>query len=198
MRIRETQAYGEGNEDIGYSLTMEFDPIGSRRNMQRRKYLERIVTCGTHQGVRRVNLSFKTLPVIFTFLLFIAAASVDSAAAEEQNARPNILFIVADDLGYGEIGCYGGKEIPTPHIDTLAAGGARFTSGYVTAPFCAASRAALMTGRYQTRFGFEFNPIGAKNAAPGVGLPLEEKTIGQRLRDSGYAIRFASHPASVR
>ncbi len=134
-----------------------------------------------------MNLSFKTLPVIFTFLLFIAAASVDSAAAKEQNARPNILFIVADDLGYGEIGCYGGKEIPTPHIDALAAGGARFTSGYVTAPFCAASRAALMTGRYQTRFGFEFNPIGAKNAAPGVGLPLEEKTIGQRLRDSGYA-----------
>jgi arylsulfatase B len=101
--------------------------------------------------------------------------------------RPNILFIVADDLGYGEPGCYGGKDIPTPNIDKLAIGGARFTNGYVTAPFCAASRAALMTGRYQTRFGFEFNPIGAKNAAPGVGLPMEEKTIADRLRDAGYA-----------
>jgi arylsulfatase B len=102
-------------------------------------------------------------------------------------ARPNVIFIVADDLGYGEPGCYGGKEIPTPHIDALAASGARFTSGYVTAPFCAASRAALMTGRYQTRFGFEFNPIGAKNAAPGIGLPPNEKTVADRLRDAGYA-----------
>ncbi|MDR3405807.1 MAG: sulfatase-like hydrolase/transferase [Chthoniobacter sp.] len=101
--------------------------------------------------------------------------------------KPNILFIVADDLGYGEPGCYGGKDIPTPNIDSLAAGGVRFTSGYVTAPFCAASRAALMTGRYQTRFGFEFNPIGEKNAAPGIGLPVAEKTIAERLRDAGYA-----------
>ena len=107
-----------------------------------------------------------------------------SASAEQ---RPNVIFIVVDDLGYGELGCYGGKEIPTPHIDSLAAGGARFTSGYVTAPFCAASRAALMTGRYQTRFGFEFNPIGAKNAAPGIGLPVAEKTVADRLRDAGYA-----------
>ena len=107
-----------------------------------------------------------------------------SASAEQ---RPNVIFIVVDDLGYGELGCYGGKDIPTPHIDSLAAGGARFTSGYVTAPFCAASRAALMTGRYQTRFGFEFNPIGAKNAAPGIGLPVAEKTVADRLRDAGYA-----------
>jgi arylsulfatase B len=91
-------------------------------------------------------------------LLLVPLAFLRAADAA---ARPNVVYIVADDLGYGELGCYGGKEIPTPHLDALAAGGARFTSGYVTAPFCAASRAALMTGRYQTRFGFEFNPIGA-------------------------------------
>ena len=106
-----------------------------------------------------------------------------SATAEQ---RPNVIFIVVDDLGYGELGCYGGKDIPTPHLDSLAASGVRFTSGYVTAPFCAASRAALMTGRYQTRFGFEFNPIGAKNAAPGIGLPVAEKTVADRMRDAGY------------
>lgn len=115
--------------------------------------------------------------------LLVAAVSISAVAAE----RPNVLFIVADDLGYGELGCYGGKEIPTPHLDALAAGGVRLTDGYVTAPFCAASRAGLLTGRYQTRFGFEFNPIGAKNTAPGIGLPVEERTLADRLRDSGYA-----------
>jgi arylsulfatase B len=120
-------------------------------------------------------------------LTLLAALLLAPLAASAQNQRPNILFIVADDLGHGELGCYGGKEIPTPHLDALAAGGARFTSGYVTAPFCAASRAALLTGRYQTRFGFEFNPIGAKNEESGIGLPLGEKTVADRLRDAGYA-----------
>ena len=102
-------------------------------------------------------------------------------------ARPNIVFIIADDLGYGEPGCYGGTEIPTPHIDSLAASGARFTNGYVTAPYCAASRAALLTGRYQTSFGFEFNPIAEKNLTPGIGLPVDQETIADRLRSAGYA-----------
>lgn len=121
-----------------------------------------------------------------TSLSIVMLFSLD-LCAEEKLARPSIIFIVADDLGYGELGCYGGNEIPTPNLDRLAAGGTRFTNGYVTASFCAASRAALMTGRYQTRFGFEFNPIGAKNTEQGVGLPLEETTISQYLRDSGYA-----------
>jgi arylsulfatase B len=117
-------------------------------------------------------------------ILCVLCAVGGSSFAKQQ---PNILFIVADDLGYGELGCYGGRDIPTPNLDRLAAGGVRFTNGYVTAPFCAASRAALLAGRYQTRFGFEFNPIGAKNAAPGIGLPVDEKTIADRLRDAGYA-----------
>jgi arylsulfatase A-like enzyme len=116
----------------------------------------------------------------FLFALLVTAAA---RAAE----RPNIVLLVADDLGYGELGCYGGEEIPTPHIDSLAAGGVRFSDGYVTAPYCAASRAGLFTGRYQTRFGFEFNPIGAQNEDPQVGLPVEERTIADTLRDSGYA-----------
>ena len=122
-----------------------------------------------------------------TALLLVPLAALNAADAPRPAGKPNIVFIVVDDLGYGELGCYGGKDIPTPQIDALAASGARFTNGYVTAPFCAASRAALMTGRYQTRFGFEVNPIGAKNAAPGIGLPVTEKTVADRLRDSGYA-----------
>lgn len=116
-------------------------------------------------------------------LVALAAMVLPAGAVPE---RPNILFIVADDLGYGEPGCYGGDN-PTPHIDSLAAGGVRFTSGYVTAPFCAPSRAALLTGRYGTRFGFEFNPIGAQNALPGVGLPVSEQTTADALRGVGYA-----------
>ena len=103
-----------------------------------------------------------------------------------EGRRPNVVVLVADDLGYGELGCYGGKEVPTPEIDKLASGGVRFTDGYVTAPFCAASRAGLLTGRYQTRFGFEFNPIGAKNEDPKIGLPVNERTLPQWLRDAGY------------
>ena len=64
-------------------------------------------------------------------------------------SRPNLVLIVADDLGYGELGCYGGAQIPTPHLDALAAGGVRMTQGYVTCPVCAPTRAALLTGRYQ-------------------------------------------------
>ena len=98
-----------------------------------------------------------------TFLtawLLMPLAALHAADAPRPGGKPNVIFIVVDDLGSGELGCYGGKDIPTPQIDVLAASGARFASGYVTAPFCAASRAALMTGRYQTRFGFEFNTIG--------------------------------------
>lgn len=116
-------------------------------------------------------------------LASIAALCLSAAAAP----RPNIVILLADDLGYGEPGCYGGTDIPTPHIDSLARGGVRFTSGYVTAPFCAASRAALLTGRTQTRFGFEFNPLGARNEDPAVGLPKSERTIADRLRETGYA-----------
>ena len=98
-----------------------------------------------------------------TFLtawLLVPLAALNAADAPRPGGKPNVIFIVVDDLSSGELGCYGGKDIPRPQIDALAASGARFASGYITAPFCAASRAALITGRYQTRFGFEFNPIG--------------------------------------
>jgi arylsulfatase B len=119
----------------------------------------------------------------FCLCLFLIGSSPASAA---QATRPNIVLIIADDLGIGEPGCYGG-DLPTPHIDSLAAEGVRFKAGYVTAPFCAASRAAILTGRYQTRYGFEFNPIGAHNADPDVGLQVMEATLPDFLRHAGYS-----------
>lgn len=99
---------------------------------------------------------------------------------------PNIVVLFADDLGYGELGCQGNPEIPTPHIDAIAAGGVRFTNGYVAGPNCSPSRAGLLTGRTPTRFGYEFNPIGARNEEPGSGLPPEQITLAECLHDAGY------------
>lgn len=110
-----------------------------------------------------------------------------AAGLQAQAARPpNIVFLLADDLGYGELGCQGNHEIPTPNIDSIASNGVRFTNGYVTAPFCTPSRAGLITGRYQTRFGHERNVTGKLNLDPRVGLPLSEKTMADRLRAGGY------------
>lgn len=98
--------------------------------------------------------------------------------------KPNIIIFLADDEGWGETGAFGNKQIPTPNIDSIAAGGVRFTQGYVSGPYCSPTRAGLMTGRYQTRFGHEFNPGGNREIA---GLPLTETTIAQRMKDLGYA-----------
>jgi len=99
-------------------------------------------------------------------------------------AAPNVIVFYADDLGWGELGCQGNKDIPTPHIDSLAANGVRCTQGYVAAAYCSPSRAGLMTGRYPTRFGHEFNAIaGAKS---GTGLSLRETTLPSRLKSLGY------------
>ncbi len=100
---------------------------------------------------------------------------------------PNILLIFIDDLGYGELGCQGNPEIPTPHIDSIARNGIRFTNGYVSAPVCFPSRAGLMTGRYQQRFGHEFNPGPPTTPDTQIGLPLEEKTLADHLKAAGYA-----------
>ncbi len=102
--------------------------------------------------------------------------------------KPNVLVILADDLGYGELGCQGfTREIPTPNIDGIARGGVRCTNGYVSGPYCSPTRAGFMTGRYQTRFGHEFNPGGAQSASKTFGLPLSETTIADRLKAAGYA-----------
>lgn len=97
-------------------------------------------------------------------------------------SRPNIIVIVLDDMGYGDYSLAGGK-IPTPNIDRLAQTGARMTSGYVTAAVCAPSRTAILTGRQQTRFGFEFNPVGRDETS---GLSLNEVTIAQTMKAAGY------------
>lgn len=102
-----------------------------------------------------------------------------SAVAAE---RPNVLVILCDDTGWGEFGFQGATDIPTPHIDSIAADGVRFTQGYVAATYCSPCRAGLLTGRYPTRFGHEFNSVANRS-----GLPLSEVTFADRFRALGYA-----------
>jgi arylsulfatase A-like enzyme len=116
-------------------------------------------------------------------LLGLARAAGEAAPAD----RPNIILILADDLGYGGIGIQGCTDIPTPSIDSIARAGVRFTHGYVSAPLCSPTRAGLMTGRYQQRFGHETNPGSIIQAPPDFGLPLDEPTIAERLKPLGYA-----------
>ncbi|MEC3908412.1 sulfatase-like hydrolase/transferase [Tamlana sp. 2201CG12-4] len=103
--------------------------------------------------------------------------------------KPNIIVIVADDLGNADVGYHNqSTDIPTPNIDLLAQGGTQFSAGYVTAPVCGPSRAGLLTGRYQQSFGFEDNP-GPFRANPSVitGIPNEIPTFAESLKSLGYA-----------
>ena len=120
-------------------------------------------------------------PCLFLRLAFVFALLTPFLSSNA--AQPNIVIFYADDLGWGELGCQGyTKDIPTPHIDALAKNGLRFTNGYVAATYCSPSRAGLMTGRYPTRFGHEFNTV-----ANTVGLRSDQTTIATRLKTLGYA-----------
>ena len=112
-----------------------------------------------------------------------AAPDADAPAEDAGAGPPNIVLILADDLGYADIGIYGSEIISTPHIDALAASGVLFTAGYVSHPVCSPSRAGLITGRHQQRHGWEFNPAGRD---VGAGMSLEESTLADRLKALGY------------
>lgn len=115
-------------------------------------------------------------------LLFTSLILLSSLAVAE---KPNVLLIVADDLGYHDVGFQGSQEVPTPHLDKLAATGVRFTNGYVSHAFCSPTRAGLMTGRYQHRFGHENNPAWKPESLT-EGLPLDQITLPQLLQKAGY------------
>ena len=140
---------------------------------------------------RRLHPRFRVSCMLAAWIVVLGSSFLptmweQAALGEPPGRAPNVVLILVDDLGYGELGSYGGTEIPTPHLDRLAGEGIRFTDAYVTASFCAPSRAALLTGRYQTRFGFELNPTGAWNDDPAIGLPTEQRTLADHLREAGY------------
>ncbi len=130
--------------------------------------------------------TMKTIPALLAGVVALAACrSADGGAAAPASPPelPNVVLILADDLGYGDLGVYGSDIVSTPHIDALAADGVLFTAGYVSHPVCSPSRAGLITGRYQQRHGWEFNPAGRDVDA---GMSVEETTLADRLKATGY------------
>ncbi|HLG17478.1 MAG TPA: sulfatase-like hydrolase/transferase [Blastocatellia bacterium] len=134
------------------------------------------------------------LNLVTTCVVLVVVIASGAPLDERQQPRPtarkpNIVFILGDDLGYCDVSMYGCRDIPTPNIDSIAVGGVKFTNGYVTAPVCSPSRAGLLTGRYQQRFGFEFNAGSLQRALadPEMGLPTSEITLAEMMKKAGYA-----------
>jgi uncharacterized sulfatase len=123
------------------------------------------------------------------FALFLLFAFGLPVSAE---TKPNVVIILADDLGYGDLSCYGNKRFKTPNIDGLAKEGVRLTSFYAPVPFCAPTRASLLTGRYPPRCGLTGNPLPKEDPAGNkkadeLGLPVEQVTLADLFRKAGYA-----------
>lgn len=124
------------------------------------------------------GLIFQTIILLLIAPIEVTDLSGKQAAAAE-TIRPNIIILMIDDLGYGDIGCFGNKRIPTPHLDALARQGSRCTMSYITNPPCSPSRCSLMTGMYAQRFG-------KSGMARGLPIPADHPTMAEFMRDAGY------------
>ena len=137
--------------------------------------------------------------------LVVAAAACAPLGSGKRDSRPNVLFLLVDDLGWTDVGCFGSSFYETPSIDALAAGGMRFTNAYAACPVCSPTRASLMTGKYPQRTGITdyISPNRGNQpeewkretallpASYADRLPHEEVTLAEAFRSSGYATFFA-------
>ncbi|HWS00207.1 MAG TPA: sulfatase-like hydrolase/transferase, partial [Prolixibacteraceae bacterium] len=179
---------------IGLEITASHSKTGS----------ELLLTFGyAHTSPRTTTINkMKTENAVFHSAIYFSAALLlvsCNGAKQQDHKRPNILFIVADDLGWSDLGCYGADLHETPNLDKLANKSARFLNSYAAAPICSPTRASLMTGKYPARLHFTIwseaaSPSGRKNQEvyrflpPQTleSLPLEEVTIAEELKKSGY------------
>jgi arylsulfatase A-like enzyme/lysophospholipase L1-like esterase len=136
--------------------------------------------------VRSNQLNLVAGALLAAFQLALAAGTAQSPAPHPPS-RPNFVVILADDLGYGDLGCYGSDRIRTPKLDALAAEGMRFTDFHASGPVCSPTRAGLLTGRYQQRAGIPGVVMAGFNQNRHHGLQPAETTFAELLRDAGYA-----------
>ena len=131
------------------------------------------------QQMKSFNFLLVAIFLISTSRVSTKTAQADEAGSSAEGKKPNIVLIYIDDLGYGDIGSYGCKDIPTPNIDQLAAEGVRCTASYITNPPCCPSRCSLMMGQYGQRFG-------KYGMSRGLPIPSDRPTIAHFLRSEGY------------
>ncbi len=118
--------------------------------------------------------------------LLLALVVTATPMSAQSAKKPNIIVLLADDLGYADLGVQGNTDIPTPHIDSIAQAGVRFTDGYANHPYCSPSRAGLLTGMYQHRFGFEQNSGPEEYSSKEFGIPRDVPILSESLKAAGY------------
>jgi hypothetical protein len=165
--------------DIAQSLNMTVAGIVAHQSALKDGELITILQYGISDAMNNQSVVFRLVA------LLVLAACVGATAAAEPASKPNILLIVADNLGYGDLGCYGNKAALTPNIDRLAAEGVRCTDFYVASSSCSPSRGAILAGRHPLRNGLNHQLSPHENVR-GVGLPHREKIIPQYLAPLGY------------
>jgi arylsulfatase A-like enzyme len=136
-------------------------------------------------AIKKLSIVTLKMTLLGFFLIIVAFNRKENHPEINKNEQPNVIIILTDDQGYGDVGFNGCKDIPTPNIDRIAKNGVVFSNGYVSYAVCAPSRAGLITGRYQDRFGYSRNPL-YRPFDENIGLPLSEQTLPEYLKQSGY------------
>ncbi len=143
---------------------------------------------------------FRFLQAMFGYALLIGLTAHAASDSSGTSRKPNLIIILTDDQGYADVGFNGCKDIPTPNLDSIAHHGVQFSNGYVSYSVCSPSRAGLITGRYEQRFGYERNPNWDPRNITN-GLPLSETTMAEALKKVGYHCgiigkwHLGAHPA---
>src|SRR5688572_19779930 len=135
---------------------------------------------------RRMVRRHSGTALVIAFLAATIFSDVSAQTNTRPNGKPSVVLILMDDLGYGDIGSYGVKDARTPNLDRLAREGVRLTNAYANGPTCSPTRAGLITGQYQQRYGIEW-PLGSVAGAADRRVPVTGATLPTLLRNNGYA-----------
>ena len=172
-----------GSDEVGGPPGSDGRNAPGRRLARRPDYVRRAMAVEGNVSVNRRGF----LRMLGSGAMAALTAGYTTPDVWDNTRRPNFVLILADDLGYGDIGCYGSTRNKTPHLDRLAAEGMRFTDFHSNGPMCSPTRAALLTGQYQHRFGRSFEMALSAKARPRLGLPPEVVTLPEALKQTGYA-----------